>query len=46
MATATLIHTDEEIQKDVLAELRWKTGLRLTLSELDRWLGRGPCPPQ
>ena len=23
MATATLIHTDEEIQKDVLAELKW-----------------------
>jgi osmotically-inducible protein OsmY len=23
MATATLVHTDEEIQKDVLAELKW-----------------------
>jgi|GEM_PF-2256628 len=23
MATATFIHTDEEIQKDVLAELKW-----------------------
>jgi hypothetical protein len=23
MATATLIRTDEEIQKDVLAELKW-----------------------
>ena len=28
MATATLIHTDEEIQKDVMAELKWDAKLQ------------------
>jgi len=27
MTTATVIHTDQEIQKDVIAELRWEQGL-------------------